>query len=58
MGRATQIADPILREQAVRASPYVPQDSYVLFMFTVEFAFMNRYVDGKSNSRRWSANPA
>jgi hypothetical protein len=58
MGRAALIADPVLREQAVRASPYIPQDSYVLFMFTVEFAFMNRYVDGKSNSRRWSANPA
>jgi len=38
MGRATLVADPILREQAVRASPYFPQDSYVLFMFTVEFA--------------------
>jgi len=57
-GRAILIADPILREQAVTASPYVPQDSYILFMFTVEFAFMNRYVDGKSNSRRWRANPA
>ena len=58
MGRATLVADPILREQAVRASPYFPQDSYVLFMLTVEFAFMNRYVDGQSNSRRWRANPA
>ena len=57
-GRAQRTQDPLLRAQAVRACSYVPQDSYILFMFTVEFAFMNRYVDGKSNSRRWSANPA
>ncbi len=50
-GRSTD--DPLLREQAVRASPYTPQDEYILFVFTVEYAFMNRYVDGKSNSSRW-----
>jgi hypothetical protein len=52
-GRATLTADPLIREQAVRASSYAPQDRYILFMLTIEFAFMNRYVDGKSNTLRW-----
>ena len=54
-GRATLIADPLIREQAVRASSYDPQDHYILFIFSIEFAFMNRYVDGKPHSRRWQA---
>src|SRR5258705_1275757 len=52
-GRGALTHDPLLREQAVRASSYVPQDDYILFVFTIEFAFMNRYVDGKSNPSRW-----
>ncbi len=54
-GRATKTDDPVIREQAVRASPYVPQDDYILFMFTVEFAFMNTYVNGKSSVGRWQS---
>jgi hypothetical protein len=54
-GRATLSDDPLIREQAVRASSYVPQDRYIVFMFTIEFAFMNRYVDGKPNTRRWQS---
>ena len=54
-GQATLIEDPALREQAARASSYVPSDRYVLFVFTVEFAFMNRYVEGKSTVRRWQS---
>jgi hypothetical protein len=54
-GRATLIDDPLIREQAVRASPYVPQARYILFMFTIEFAFMNQYVHGKPDSRRWQS---
>jgi hypothetical protein len=52
-GRGRLTDDRLLREQAVRASSYVPQDAYILFVFTIEFAFMNRYVDGKSNPSRW-----
>jgi hypothetical protein len=52
-GRATLTADPLMREQAVRACSYVPQDHYILFVFTIEFAFMNSYVDGRPNPRRW-----
>jgi hypothetical protein len=54
-GRATMSDDPVIREQAVRASSYVPKEYYILFMFTIEFAFMNSYADGKSNSRRWQS---
>jgi hypothetical protein len=52
-GRATLTDDPLVREQAVRASSYTPQDRYILFILSVEFAFMNNYVDGKPDTRRW-----
>jgi hypothetical protein len=52
-GRATLIDDPLLREQAVRASSYAPKDRYIAFMFSIESAFMNRYVDGAPNPTWW-----
>ncbi len=54
-GRGTFTDDPLLREQALKASSYAPQDQYILFVFTIEFAFMNSYVAGKSNSQRWQS---
>lgn len=54
-GRGTRVTDPLLREQAISASSYKPQDFYVLFVLTVEFAFMNTYIDGKATPRRWQA---
>ena len=54
-GRGTFSDDPLIREQAVRASSYVPADHYIVFIFTIEFAFMNIYVEGKSNVRRWQS---
>jgi hypothetical protein len=54
-GHGTLTSDPILREQAVRASSYAPADRYILFVFTIEFAFMNVYMDGKSNTQRWQS---
>lgn len=54
-GRATLTVDPAWREQAVRAASYAPQDRYILFVLGIEFAFMNRYVDGEPTPRRWSA---
>lgn len=54
-GRATLIDDARIREQAVRASSYVPRDELILFLLTIEFAFMNRYVEGKANPCRWRA---
>lgn len=52
-GRATLTNDSLLRAQAARASSYPPQERYILFVLTIESAFMNRYVEGSSNPRRW-----
>ena len=54
-GRGTLTEDPLLRSQAVQASPYPARDDYILFVFTIEFAFMNRYINGKSQTSRWAA---
>jgi hypothetical protein len=54
-GWATLVDDPYIREQAVLASSYVPQDRYILFILTVEFAFMNRYIEGSPTPQRWRA---
>jgi hypothetical protein len=54
-GRGARVNDPLVREQAVKASSYAPQDHYILFVFTVEFAFMNQYVNGNPTIRRWQA---
>lgn len=56
-GTATLNVDPLVRAQAVGASSYTPQDRYILFVLTVEFAFLNRYIDGKPNPQRWQAQP-
>lgn len=47
--------DPLVREQAVQASSYVPADRYIVFVFSIEFAFMNNYVDGNPNPQRWQS---
>jgi general stress protein 26 len=54
-GQATLIDDPHTRQQAVQASSYAPQDRYILFMLTIEFAFMNIYIEGEPHPRRWQA---
>jgi hypothetical protein len=54
-GRATLTNDPVLRAQAVQAASYAPQDRYIVVVFSVESAFMNTYLDGEPNPRRWSA---
>jgi hypothetical protein len=54
-GQATLTDEPLIREQAVRAASYSPQDRYILFVLTVEFAFMNRYVDGNATPQHWQA---
>jgi hypothetical protein len=54
-GRATLSNDPLVRAQAAKASSYKPSDRYILFVFTVEFAFMNNYINGKPNTQRWQS---
>lgn len=54
-GQATLTDDPVVRAQAMRAASYSAQDRYILFVLSIEFAFMNQYVDGQSHSQRWQA---
>jgi hypothetical protein len=54
-GTARRSDDPALREQAVAAASYTPADRYILFVLSVEYAFMNQYVDGQPTTRRWQA---
>ena len=54
-GKAVRVDDSLIREQAVKASSYSPQDRYILFVLTIEFAFMNTYVNGDPTPRRWQA---
>ena len=54
-GRATLTSDSLIRQQAIKASSYVPADRYILFVLSVEFTFMNTYVNGDSNPRRWQS---
>jgi hypothetical protein len=52
-GLATLTEDHRLKAQAVEASSYIPQENYILFMLSVDHAFMNTYIDGVSNPKRW-----
>lgn len=54
-GRAIFTDDPTARALAIQASSYTPQDRYILFVFGVEFAFMNTYMDGTPHPRRWQS---
>jgi len=55
-GLAAFSDDPQVREQVVQASSYKPQDRYIVFVFSVESAFMNLYAEnGKSITRRWQS---
>ena len=54
-GRAQLVQDSELRAQAVEAATYAPAERYILFVLSVEFAFMNTYGNGEPNSRRWRA---
>jgi hypothetical protein len=54
-GQATLSSDPLVREQAIQTASYAPKERYILFVFSIEFAFMNTYVNGKPDTRRWQA---
>ena len=54
-GRAALSADPLERERAIRAASYQPQERYILFILSVETAFMNQYIGGEPTVRRWKA---
>lgn len=52
-GQAALVQDPAVRAQAVQAASYSPADRYILFVLTVDFAFMNVYSEGQANPQRW-----
>jgi hypothetical protein len=54
-GLATLMTDPAVRAEAIAASSYTPANRYILFVLSVDFAFMNVYVDGKADPQRWTA---
>lgn len=54
-GRGRLTDDPALRRQATAAASYEPAERYVLFVLSVEFAFMNRYEPDGAISQRWPA---
>ncbi len=54
-GRAQLATDPERRARAVEAATYDPAERYILFVLSVEFAFMNIYEDGEPHPRRWEA---
>jgi hypothetical protein len=54
-GHATFSEDPAVRKEAVRAAFYTPKDRYIVFTFSIEFAFMNTYIDGEPHPRQWRA---
>jgi hypothetical protein len=54
-GQATLTSDPLIREQAIQVSSYTPQERYILFVLTIEFAFMNTYEEDDAVTQRWQA---
>jgi hypothetical protein len=52
-GHAQFSDDAEVWQAAKVASPYNPAAYYIVFVFDIDFAFMNQYVDGKANPRRW-----
>ncbi len=54
-GRATLVTDPAIRAQAVQAASYTPRERYILFVLSLEFAFMNQYTEDGPQSQRWEA---
>jgi hypothetical protein len=57
-GKAKFSDDLALRAQAKQDASYNPAERYILFVLSVDFAFMNTYIDGKSNPRNWEASHA
>jgi hypothetical protein len=54
-GRAKLVTDPAVRAEAIAASSYPPADRYILFVLSVDYAFMNVYTEAGANPRRWQA---
>jgi len=57
-GRARRVLDPALRKQAERAAPYELQEQYILFLLSVEFAYMKVYTENGARVQHWRAEAA
>jgi hypothetical protein len=56
-GHATLATDPALREAAAEAAAYRPRDRYILFVLSLDFAFMNVYEGDGNHTQRWQVAP-
>ena len=54
-GMAERLDDAESRQEAIAASSYTPNERYILFTLSVEYAFMNLYTDDGSDTKRWQA---
>ena len=54
-GHGTLVNDPAIRQQAVAAASYPPRDRYILFLLSIDLAFMNVYGESGPNVQRWQA---
>lgn len=54
-GTAALSTDPDMRKEAIAAAGYSPKDRYILFIFNIDFAFMNIYENGTPNTKRWQS---
>ena len=54
-GFAELTDDPDLRAQAAAAASYPPEDRYILFTLSIEFAFMKIYTENESKRLRWQS---
>jgi len=52
-GRARFIENVELRANAVRISPYIPAERYILFEFNLESALTTEYISGEVIRKRW-----
>lgn len=53
-GRASRTLDPVDRADATAASPYTPAERYIVFVLSVEEAFMKQYGP-QPTTHRWRA---
>jgi hypothetical protein len=54
-GMAERLDDARSRQEAIAASSYTPQERYIMFTLSIEYAFMNLYTDDGSDTKRWQA---
>jgi hypothetical protein len=54
-GRAQQVENPVLRDAAVGAASYPPEERYILFALGVDEVLVTRYGPDGPERERWRA---